>query len=168
MAKPARRTFSRVIRERRRRLALTQREVARRINASPSYVGHLEAGRRRPPTRIVAQIAKVLGLDGRELYLLAYPSAREMLGQRAQPSAASSWESFCKDEPLRRVHNIAPDEMEILSRVAMLGEVQSPRSFLYVLNAIRLALSRESITATPAARGFVPSPRIPCGKQKPG
>ena len=81
-------------------------------------------------------------LDGLELYFLAHPGTRELLDQRAQPSGASSWESFRKDEPLRQAHNVTPEEMEMLSQVALLGEVQSSRSFIYILNTIRQALDR--------------------------
>ena len=142
MAKPKGRTFGQVICERRGQLRLSQREVARGINASTPYVVLLESGKRHPSDTIVARIANVLGLDGRELYFLANPGARELLDQRAEQNAASSWESFRKDEPLRRAHNVTPEEMEVLSRVALLGHVRSPRCFIYILNTIRLALDQ--------------------------
>ena len=37
------RTFGEMIRERRRRLNLTQQQLAERIRVSPAFVGHLEA-----------------------------------------------------------------------------------------------------------------------------
>jgi len=142
VAKPEGRTFGQVIRERRRQLGLSQQKVAREINGSIPYVGLLESGKRHPSDKMVARIANVLGLDGRELYFLAKPGARELPDQQAQPSVASSWESFRKDAKLRRVHNVTPEEMEVLSRVARLGDVQSSRSLIYILNTIRLALGR--------------------------
>jgi len=57
-------------------------------------------------------------------------------------SAASSWESFRKDKRLQQIHNITPDEMELLSRIALLGDARSERDFIYVLNAVRQALGR--------------------------
>jgi ribosome-binding protein aMBF1 (putative translation factor) len=48
MAKRKERTFSQVIRERRRQLDLTQQEVAQRIRTSTPYGGHLEFGKRHP------------------------------------------------------------------------------------------------------------------------
>jgi len=142
MPKSRGRTFGRVIRERRRQLDLTQQEVARRIDTSTPYVGHLESGQRRPSDKIVIRIADVLGLDCRELYLLAKPEARELLEQRTQSSADSIWESFRKDKRLHHVHNITREEMELLSRIALLGDVRSERDFVYVLNAVRHALGR--------------------------
>jgi len=142
MAKTKSRTFGQVIRERRRQLDLTQEEVAQRINTSTPYVGHLESGKRHPSDKIVTRLADVLGLERRELYFLANPGARELLHQRAQTSAASAWEAFRKDERVKRVHNISPEEMEMLSRVALMGDVRSSRDFLYILNSIRQALGR--------------------------
>ncbi|HTY56748.1 MAG TPA: helix-turn-helix transcriptional regulator [Candidatus Binataceae bacterium] len=135
-------TFGQIIRDRRRQLDLTQEEVARRINTSTPYVGHLESGKRHPSDKIVTRLADVLGLERRELYFLANPGARELLHNRAQSSAASSWESFRKDDRLRRIHAISPEEMEMLSRVALMGDVRSERDFIYILNSIRQALGR--------------------------
>ena len=56
--------FGQVIRERRRQLA-------RRIKTSTPYIGHLEGGKRHPSERIVSRLAEVLGLERRELFLLA-------------------------------------------------------------------------------------------------
>jgi transcriptional regulator with XRE-family HTH domain len=142
MAKTKGRTFGQVIRERRRQLDLTQEEVAQRISTSTPYVGHLESGKRHPSDKIVTRLADVLGLERRELYFLANPGARELLNQQAQTSAASAWEAFRKDERVKRVHNISPEEMEMLSRVALMGDVRSERDFLYILNSIRQALGR--------------------------
>jgi transcriptional regulator with XRE-family HTH domain len=55
-------------------LGLTQREVARRIKASVSYVGHLESGKRIPSDKLLRRLAQILELDRRELILLVYPS----------------------------------------------------------------------------------------------
>src|SRR5215467_14973769 len=127
MARPKERTFGQVIRERRRQLDLTQEEVARRIRTSTPYVGHLESGKRHPSDKIVTRLAEVLGLDRRELFFLANPRAQALLTPEPEGDAKSAWEDFRKDEQLRRIHNISNDEMEMLARVALLGEVRSPR-----------------------------------------
>ncbi len=57
-------------------------------------------------------------------------------------TAKSAWEDFRKDEQIRRIHNITGDEMEMLERVALLGEVRSPRDFIYILNTVRHAVGR--------------------------
>ena len=136
------RSFGQVLRDRRRQLDLTQEEVARRIKTSTPYIGHLESAKRHPSDKIVTRLAEVLGLDRRELFFLANPRAQAILSPEPETGAKSAWEDFRKDEQLRRIHNISDDEMEMLSRVAMLGDVRRPSDFIYVLNAVRHALGR--------------------------
>jgi len=138
----ARRSFGEIIRERRRKLDLTQSEVAHRIQTSTPYVGHLEAGKRHPSDKVVARLAEVLGLERRELFFLANPAAHELVEQTGKKAQRSAWEAFRRDEHLRRLHNITSEEMELLGRVAAMGEVGSPRDFVYVLTTVRHALGR--------------------------
>lgn len=142
MARSKERNFGQVIRERRRQLDLTQEEVAHRIKTSTPYVGHLESGKRHPSDKILTRLAEVLGLDRREIFFLANPRAQALL--TAEPASAedSAWEDFRKNEQIRRVHNISNEEMEMLSRVALLGEVRSSRDFIYILNTVRHAVGR--------------------------
>ncbi len=144
MAKAKTRSFGQVIRDRRRQLDLTQEEVARRINTSTPYIGHLESGKRHPSEKIVTKLADVLGLDRRETFFLANPGAKELLSTQSPRggTAASAWEEFRKDERLRRIHSISDEEMEMLSHVALMGDVRSSRDFVYILNTIRQALGR--------------------------
>jgi transcriptional regulator with XRE-family HTH domain len=142
MARIKERNFGQVIRERRRQLDLTQEEVAKRIKTSTPYVGHLESGKRHPSDKIVTRLAEVLGLDRRELFFLANPRAQALLTPEGASDAESAWEDFKKNEQMRRIHNISTDEMEMLSRVALLGDVRSPRDFIYILNTVRHAVGR--------------------------
>jgi transcriptional regulator with XRE-family HTH domain len=142
MAKRKERTFGQVIRERRRQLDLTQQEVARRIKTSTPYVGHLEAGKRHPSDRILVRLAEVLGLDQRELFFLANPRTVNMLMPQAEHERRSAWEEFRKDDRLKRIHGITGDEMEMLSKVALMGQISSARDFIYILNTVRHALGR--------------------------
>jgi transcriptional regulator with XRE-family HTH domain len=142
MAKRKDRSFGQVIRDRRRQLDLTQQEIARRIKTSTPYVGHLESGKRNPSDKVLSRVAEVLGLDRRELFFLANPQAVELLKASEADGERSAWEVFSKDERMRRVHNIASDEMELLSTVAAMGEFRSPRHFIYILNVVRHALQR--------------------------
>src|ERR1700687_5090323 len=141
MAKAKDRSFGQVIRDRRRQLDLTQEEVARRIKTSTPYVGHLESGKRHPSDKIVSRLAEVLGLDRREVFFLANPRAQALLSPEAESAPDSAWEDFKKNEQLRRLHNINNDEMEMLSRGALLGDVRSPLDFIYILHTVRHARS---------------------------
>lgn len=142
MARMKERSFGQVLRDRRRQLDLTQEEVARRIKTSTPYIGHLESAKRHPSDKIVTRLAEVLGLDRRELFFLANPRAMAILSPEPKTDAKTAWEDFRKDEPLRRVHNISNDEMEMLARVALLGDVKSPRDFIYILNTVRHAVGK--------------------------
>lgn len=142
MARIKERSFGQVIRDRRRQLDLTQEEVARRIKTSTPYIGHLESGKRHPSDKILTRMAEVLGLDRRELFFLANPRALALLSQEIESAPDSAWDDFKNNEQLRRLHNILSDEMEILSRVALLGDVRSPRDFIYILNTMRHAVGR--------------------------
>jgi transcriptional regulator with XRE-family HTH domain len=136
------RTFGHIIRERRRQLNLTQEGVARRIKTSTPYIGHLESHKRHPSDRVISRLADVLGLDQRELFFLANPRTQALLHPAAATPVPSAWEEFKNDEQVRRLHNITFEEMEMLSRVALLGEVRSPRDFVLILNTVRHAVGR--------------------------
>ncbi len=84
----------------------------------------------------------MLGLGRRELFFLANPRAQAILSPEPENGAKSAWEDFRKNDHLRRIHNISGDEMEMLSRVALLGDVKSPRDFIYILNTVRHAVGR--------------------------
>lgn len=133
--------FGEVIRAKRRELDLTQDEVAARIKISTPYIGHLESGKRHPSDKIVSRLAEVLGLDNRELFFLANPHAQALILEPVGVQG-SSWEQFQKNEKLQRIHNVTQDEMQILSHVALMGDVQSPRDLIYILTTIRHAVGR--------------------------
>lgn len=133
-------TFGQLIRDRRRQLNLTQEEVARRIRSSTPYVGHLESGKRHPSNKILPRLADALGFDQRELFFLANPHARAMLDPVRGPENDSAWDEFSNDLQLHQLHNISEREMQMLSQVALMGQVRSSRDFIYILNTIRQSL----------------------------
>lgn len=61
------------------------------------------------------------------------------LADAAAPDSDSrrAWEAFQDDLELRRAHNISAQEMEMLSEVALMGQVQRERDFIYILNILR-------------------------------
>ena len=142
MARFTKRSFGEVIRRRRRQLNLTQEEVARRIKTSVPYIAHLEVGKRHPSERVVIKLADALGLDRVELFFLANPGAEAIVSQAPVAEGTSAWERFSSDSNLRKVYKITDQELEILSKLALMGDVRSSRDFIFVLNTIRLALGR--------------------------
>ncbi len=136
--------FGQMIRDRRRQLELTQEELARRIKTSTPYIGHIESGKRRPSDAILTRIADVLGFDRRELFFMANPNARALLTPKSKPAENSAWEEFRNDQQAHQVHQINPREFDMLSQVALMGDVRSSRDFIYILNTIRQALGSAS------------------------
>jgi transcriptional regulator with XRE-family HTH domain len=133
------RSFGEVIRERRRQLDLTQEDVARRIKTSIPFIGHLESNKRRPSDATVTRLADALSLDRGKLFFLANPEAKALLQEhKARPGSA--WEDFRRDQRLHAAHGVNDEEMDMLSRIALMGEVRSVRDFIYVLNTVRQAL----------------------------
>ena len=135
------RGFAEVIRAKRKELDLTQDEVAARIGISTPYVGHLESGKRHPSDKILTKLTEALELGNRELFFLANPHAEALISEPAT-GQGSSWKQFQKDEKLQRLHNVRNDEMMVLSHVALMGDVQSPRDLIYILTTIRHAVGR--------------------------
>ncbi len=133
-------SFGQMIRDRRRQLELTQDELARRIRTSTPYIGHIESGKRHPSDEILTRMADVLGFDRRELFFIANPNARAMLIPKADGNNTSAWEEFRRDGQLHQLHQINSREWDMLSQVAMMGEVRSSRDFIYILNTIRQSL----------------------------
>jgi hypothetical protein len=73
---------------------------------------------------------------------LANPKVGPIISEQQKADATPAWTAFVKDVRLRKVHNITDQEMENLSQVAKMGEVQGPRDFIFILNTIRQALGQ--------------------------
>jgi len=134
--------FGSKIRDRRRQLHLTQEELSRLINTSVSYVANLEGGRRRPSDKVVMKLAEVLGLDARELFLFAIPKIGSFLSELKSSEEMSAWKTFLNSKALRETYNITDRELQMLSKVAMMGEVRSSQDFIFILKSIRQALRK--------------------------
>jgi Helix-turn-helix len=112
------------------------------MSTSTPYVGHLESAKRHPSEKIVVKLADILGIDRAELFLLANPQAEAIISESGKPTDTSAWNEFRQDGRLQRLHNITSEEMSVLSRLALMGNVRSSRDFLFVLNTIRQAIGR--------------------------
>lgn len=129
-----------VLKQRRRQLEMTQAQVASKVGCRANYIGYLESGARRPSANIVLRLAKVLDLDAQELFLMANPQVRTVMGSESE-AHTSPWERFKKNKRLHTRHGITRAELSALERVAMLGSVRNQRDFLFILQTIRQALS---------------------------
>ena len=96
---------------------------------------------RKPSDEICTRVADILGLDRKELFFLANPHLREILEPPQSPKI-TAWEAFSKDKQLHKRQSVTPEELELLQAVNKLGEVQEARDYLFILGAVRQALSR--------------------------
>ena len=62
---------------------------------------------------------------------------RNIINEVPLRSRRSVWEQFRSDEQLRQTYNIKPEELESLSKVAMLGNVASKDDYLFMLKMMR-------------------------------
>ncbi len=112
MADAKARNFGRLIRERRRRLDLTQKEVARRIKTSGPYISHLELEIRHPSRQIVLKLSEALKLDPRDMFLLVNPGVNSIISEQQKSNATPAWNAFVKDAKARKIYKITDHEME--------------------------------------------------------
>ena len=133
--------FGGTAKARRVELGMTQEQVAEQVGVKPNYIGYLERGLRKPSDEIACRIADVLGLNRKELFFLANPHLREILEPPERPKI-TAWEVFSHDVQLHKRQNVTPEELTLLEAVNALGVVQEARDYLFILGAVRQALSR--------------------------
>ncbi len=137
-------TFGSLLRRKREELALSQREFAKRVGVKATYVAYLENGRRRPSLSLLKRIADVLGADPKKLLLLSHPEAKELLSPppkaRRHPPRSELWRNFADHHRLIKRNKITSAELKILKQVCISLNVSSPRSLIFILTAIRIAI----------------------------
>ena len=136
-------TLGKILKERRIQLGLTQRALAEQVAIKASHVAYIESGRRRPSLMLLERIATVLGLDRRELFVLAHPEAKGIIDSSAQPkpeaptSTDNAWQQFVNDRTLLARYNVTQRELKALKQLSLLGYVLTSREFLAILSLIR-------------------------------
>ena len=135
-------TLRQILKARREAIGLSKRELARRVGVKASHVVYLETGRRRPSFSLLARLGDALKLETEPLFLLAYPEAKALLTRYAPahtPSRDHSWKTFSRDKDLLIHKRVTKGELRVLSQVNALSKISSPRNYLFILSAIRLA-----------------------------
>ena len=140
----ARKTLGSVVKDARDGARMTQRELATAVGIKASHVAYIENGHRRPSIALINRLSETLGLDARELLVLAHPEARQIV-ESGRPSGKNSddaWQRFVSNKALLRRHAITKGELKILKQVEMLETVAHPGHFIFILNAIRQAAAQ--------------------------
>ena len=138
------RTLGSVVKEARDGARMTQRELAAAIGVKASHIAYIENGRRKPSISLINRLGETLGLNTKELLVLAHPEARQII-DGARPSVRGdngAWQQFVSNSALLRRHAITRGELKILKQVAMLEHVAHPGHFIFILNAIRQAAAQ--------------------------
>ena len=139
-------TLGGVIKEGRDALRLTQRGLAEIVGVKASHIAYIESGLRRPSLSLVRRLAETLGLNKQKLLLMTYPEARYLIAQAVTPPPGNpdaAWKQFAGDQAMLAQHSVTAAELKILRQVSLLGRVATPRNLLFVLNAIRQAVSED-------------------------
>lgn len=134
------RTLGSIVKAARDDARMTQRELAATVGIKASHVAYIENGHRRPSISLIKRLSETLGLNAKELLLLAHPEARQIVdGNQTSPKPSDAWKLFVSNRGLLRRHAITPAEIKMLKNVAMLGHVAHPGHFIFILNAVRQA-----------------------------
>jgi transcriptional regulator with XRE-family HTH domain len=142
-------TLGSVLRARRTELRLTQREVAAKLGVKPAHIAYLELDHRRPSLTLLSRIAEVLDLEHERLILLSHPEARSFMSALKKPEVAprkdQGWRDFKRNKTVLSRYHVSKKELRVLSQVALLGRIETPRNFLFILNSIRQAVEDEEL-----------------------
>ncbi len=128
-----------LLKARRDALGLTQQSLARKLGVRSSHIALLENGRRRPSLGLVVRLAATLGVDGRELLLLAYPEVRALVspGPPRQRKLSRSWQRLFNDTALLARYRVTRRELEALEHLGMLGGKLTAKQLLAILLLMR-------------------------------
>ena len=130
--------FGRVIEDRRRELGLTQETVAKKVGVRANYVGYLERGMRHPSQKVVEKLSGALKLDSQDLYLLANPRVRSLLG-KAKPAApsVSPWQKFIRSPSMQQKNGLNKAERDALAQIAKAERATGMSGVIKAVRALR-------------------------------
>ena len=127
--------FGRMIEARRHELGMTQEMVAKKVNVKANYIGYLERGMRHPSQKVVEKLSAALKLDPQDMYLLANPKVRTLLG-KAKAAGTSPLQQVLRNPALLRQHGISNAERNAL---AQLDRASSAANVIKAIKAVRSA-----------------------------
>ena len=108
----SKRTLGAVVKEARDEARMTQRDLAAAVGIKASHVAYIKNGHRRPSIRLINRLSKTLGLDAKELLVLAHPEVKQIV-YGPQPSTKKSdaaWPRFVSNQALLKRHAICPPQ----------------------------------------------------------
>lgn len=101
------RTLGAVVKEAREEYRMTQRDLAAAVGIKASHVAYIENGQRRPSIALINRLSKTLGLDAKEVLVLAHPEAKQII-DGAQPSTKKATVRGLDSSQTRRCSSVTP------------------------------------------------------------
>jgi transcriptional regulator with XRE-family HTH domain len=157
------RTLGAVVKEARDEARMTQRDLAAAIGVKASHIAYIENGHRKPSISLLTQLRETLGLDGKEILMLAHPEA---VGRTlVQPSRFGGYlkaeeHTFVTDEDVLRPYECAHLVLRITAEAA--NHVLGPGLYCIVhhmrLSFVPIQSGVERITLSPLSCGHHQTP----------
>jgi XRE family transcriptional regulator, fatty acid utilization regulator len=94
-------TLGSVVKEARDGARMSQRELGTALGVKASHIAYIENGHRNPSISLINRISETLGLDAKELLVLAHPEAKQIV-DGIQPSGKKSEGHGSGSYPTRR------------------------------------------------------------------
>ncbi len=139
----AEKSFGHVIEDRRRELSLTQEMVAKKVGVKANYIGYLERSMRHPSQKVVEKLSSALKIDPQDLYLLANPHVRTLLG-KAKPTTpdTSMWQKFIRDPALQKKQDLSKAEQEAIAQLVNAEKASSMTGMMKAVKALRKGFAK--------------------------
>jgi DNA-binding XRE family transcriptional regulator len=139
----AEKNFGRVIEDRRHELSLTQEMVAKKVGVKANYIGYLERSMRHPSQKVVEKLSSALKIDSQDLYLLANPRVRTLLGKAKPPALGMSmWQKFIRDPALQKKHGLSKAEQEAMAQLVSAEKASSVTGMVKAVKALRKGFAK--------------------------
>jgi putative transcriptional regulator len=136
-----RNALGQLIKQKRKELALTQRELAKKLGVEASHVAYLEGGKRNPSLALMGRLEEALGISRQQIFLLSHPEAASVVNanDRApqREPRADDWRKFVTDRAFVKRHRITPRELRAFKELSLLGYILSRHQLLAILTMIR-------------------------------
>lgn len=135
-------SFGRYLSLWREKAGLSRPELAKVLGVQARYLSYVENNKRKPSLSLLRRAASTIGIDAREAFLLVHPEYAGLVGQPRKRVREDAWTRFSRDRRVLLLWRVTRSEMLFLKRLNTLGIVRDPRSFLFVLHSVRLALQK--------------------------
>jgi putative transcriptional regulator len=136
-----RNALGQLIKQKRKELALTQRELAKKLGVEASHVAYLEGGKRNPSLSLMARLEQALGISRQQIFLLSHPEAASVVNASVRAPQreprGDDWRKFVNDRAFVKRHRITPRELRAFKELSLLGYILSRHQLLAILTMIR-------------------------------